>query len=247
MPVTVTKPKYLARSLSRWFGGNVARNEAGEIFVREISLREEAGSGEGQEFISQALDALDALRQQAGVTGPAMWLDIETAGWPGRPVFLVGMLCADGRDVVLRQLFARDYSEEGALLHESHLHLARMDMVLTFNGACFDLPFLRDRAAYHRLACPACRAHLDLLPLARRRWRGKLPNCRLKTLEAHVSRRPRTGDISSSEIPLRYHDYVHTQDAAIIAPVFRHNTLDMVALAQVSIALVKGDKDEPAD
>lgn len=237
-----SKAMHVSGSLSRWLDGGVVRNERGEVFVREISLREALGAHDGEGFVDEALETLGILAAEAQAREPGMWLDIETTGWPGRPVFMVGMLCADRNDIAVRQIFARDYSQESALIHEAKRLVMESGLVLTFNGACFDLPFLRDRAAYHRLAWPAVSGHVDLLPLARRRWRGTLPDCRLKTLEAHVSGRPRVGDISSSEIPMRYHDYVHTRDAAIIAPVFRHNLLDMVALAQVSAALAKGER-----
>ena len=148
-------PTHVRGSLNRWLDGGVVRNERGEVFVREISLREALGAHDGEGFVAEALEALDVLASRAQATGPGMWLDIETTGWPGRPVFMVGMLCADRNDIAVRQIFARDYAQESALIHEAKRLVMESGLVLTFNGACFDLPFLRDRAAYHRLAWPA--------------------------------------------------------------------------------------------
>ncbi len=166
------------------------------------------------------------------------FLDLETAGLHGRPLFMIGSLrWQDGR-ALLRQTFARDYSEERAVLANCQQMLAEVEVLVSFNGKSFDWPFLRDRMIYHRLPPPAPPRHLDLLHPARRRWRGKLPNCRLQTLEQHLCHRPRHGDIPGHEIPNRYHEYVRTQDPRLIAPVFHHNRLDLLMLVELLIALL---------
>ena len=75
--------------------------------------------------------------------------------------------------------------------------------------------------------------HLDLLCLARRRWRGDFADCRLKTLERRVCRRHRVGDVPGDEIPGLYHDYVRNGDPYRLVPVFHHNLLDVITMVEL--------------
>jgi uncharacterized protein YprB with RNaseH-like and TPR domain len=160
-------------------------------------------------------------------------IDIETAGLAAAPLFLIGALSLGPDGLALTQYFARGYEEEAALLHLFSRSLASSRLVVTFNGASFDLPYLRDRAIYHRLPPPLLPDHLDLLPAARRRFRGLLPDCRLQTLEQHVCRRRRLGDVAGDAIPQLYHDFVRTGHWPLLLPVFHHNALDLITLAEL--------------
>lgn len=163
-----------------------------------------------------------------------LYLDIETCGLSAAPVFLVGLCMVGERNLVLRQLFARDYAEERALLVELRRLAREHDFLVTFNGKAFDVPFLRDRAIHHRLEPPIEMPHLDLLWMARRRWKELLPDCKLKTIEWRVLRRRRGGDVGGSEIPGLYHDYVKRGEAHRLLPVFHHNLLDVVAMVELT-------------
>ena len=162
-----------------------------------------------------------------------LFLDIETCGLSAAPVFLVGLCMVGDGNLVLRQLFARDYTEERALLHELARLARESDFLVTFNGKSFDVPFLRDRATHHRMGFSLELPHLDLLWMARRRWKHALPDCRLKTLEWRVLRRRRAGDVSGAEIPGLYHDYVRRGEPHRLLPVFHHNLLDVVAMVEL--------------
>jgi len=162
-----------------------------------------------------------------------LFLDIETCGLSAAPVFLVGLCMVGDRNLVFRQLFARDYGEERALLEELARVARDFDFLVTFNGKSFDVPFLRDRATHHRMTFSLELPHLDLLWMARRRWKHTLPDCRLKTLEWHVLRRRRAGDVSGAEIPGLYHDFVKRGEPHRLLPVFHNNLLDVVAMAEL--------------
>jgi uncharacterized protein YprB with RNaseH-like and TPR domain len=163
-----------------------------------------------------------------------LYMDIETCGLTAAPVFLVGLCLIGERNLVLRQLFARDYAEERALLAEVSRIMREHDFLVTFNGKSFDVPFLRDRAIRHRLDPLVAMPHLDLLWMARRRWKEHLPDCRLKTIEWRVLRRRRAGDVGGAEIPGLYHDYVKRGEAHRLLPVFHHNLLDVVAMVELT-------------
>jgi uncharacterized protein YprB with RNaseH-like and TPR domain len=176
----------------------------------------------------------------------AAFIDTETAGLHGRPLFMVGIARYGDDDVALTQYFARSYPEEAGLLHEFASVLGELDLLISFNGKAFDWPFMRDRMVYHRVACEHAFAHLDLLHPSRRRWRAHLPNCKLQTLERYLCGRWRSGDIPGDQIPQRYHDFVREGDPGLIAPVFHHNRLDLITMIELLSALVSGRPPTPS-
>jgi hypothetical protein len=165
--------------------------------------------------------------------GGAVFLDLETTGLSSTPVFLAGTLTAGDGGLSVCQVFARDYSREKALLHELSNLLRRFPVLVSFNGKTYDLPFLRDRCSFHDLAFEPPGHHLDLLHPARRRWKGVLPDCRLATLEWHLCRRRRFGDIPGAEIPAEYHEFVRRGNASAMRRVFHHNVMDLVTLVEI--------------
>ena len=148
--------------------------------------------------------------------------------------------------MVFEQLLARDYAEEAAILQKFGERHADARLLVTFNGKAFDLNLIRERAAYHGVEMPdRDPPHLDLLHESRRRWRGRLPNYKLQTLEQYLCGRHRAGDIPGSAIPDAYHQYVDTQDARRIADILRHNLLDILTMAEITCLLLTGD--DPAE
>jgi hypothetical protein len=111
--------------------------------------------------------------------------------------------------------------------------LAPCQALVTFNGKGFDAPLLVTRYSLHDIPCPfSGYAHLDLLPLARRLWRDRLPSRALKYLEENVLAAPRTIDeVPGYEIPYLYFDYLRSGDARPLKGVFYHNAMDVVAMA----------------
>ena len=164
------------------------------------------------------------------------FLDTETsgmAGGTGTYAFLVGAArFVDGK-FTLQQFFLRDPSEEPAMLEALINFLAPCEGLVTFNGKSFDAPLLVTRYSLHRIPVPFKNyAHVDLLPLARRLWRDRLPSRALKYLEEHVLGFTRTSDeVPGYEIPWLYFDYLRTGDARPLGGVFYHNAMDVVAMA----------------
>ena len=140
----------------------------------------------------------------------------------------------------LRQYFARDYAEERHVLAHVAEMLPSFDRLVTFNGKSFDWPYIRDRAVYHSVRFADELENLDLLHEARRRWKTVLPNCQLQTLEFHISRRRRTGDIPGSLIPEAYHRFVKTGNARQMADVVHHNALDLITMAELMLFILQG-------
>jgi len=198
----------------------------------------------------------DALHQSlhpliGAEPGAIAYLDIETCGLAGEPVFLVGLLVWEEGRLAVRQYLARDYAEERALLEGVWQGVAEAKVLVTYNGKTFDVPTLGARS----LACgffdlPPMPAHVDLLAEARRRWRHTLPNCRLQTVERAISARRRRGDIPGSDIPAAYHGFVRarqTGDAVAqrrglrrLQTILHHNALDLLTLAEVVVHILSG-------
>lgn len=168
-------------------------------------------------------------------------LDLETTGFWGCPVFLVGLLLEEDGRLVTHQLLARDYPEEAGILRLAAELLRAKRLLVTFNGKSYDVPCLRERAVTHRVPERLDRlAHVDVLHPARRRFRTELPDCRLQTLEREVVGIYRTGDVPSHEIPAVYHAFAATGDARALVPVLHHSRVDLLTTARLFIELAMG-------
>jgi uncharacterized protein YprB with RNaseH-like and TPR domain len=202
----------------------------------------ERGGALGSPAVSGA-GALEVLRPLTTAKADRVcYLDIETTGLSMAPLFLIGLMYAQGERLVVDQLFARDYSEEETVLRFLGELMPRFDILVTFNGITFDVPFIQERMTIHRLSFSPPAVHIDLLPLARSVVGGRTPNHRLQTLEMHLCKRKRVGDISGAEIPDAYHDFVRTGDAKDMANIFHHNRLDLVTMLQLVTVFLSGER-----
>ncbi len=203
-----------------------------------------------------------------------LFLDLETCGFAGSSIFLVGLVrYADGQWIV-EQLFARHYGQERAMLETLWRIAAEHRVLVTFNGKSFDWPMVHDRSTRHHLgrdlrglragsraatvversdanheqhvaAMPLGRhdarpelVHCDLLHHARRRWKDRLPNCKLQTLERYACRRWRRDDLSGALVPAAYHQFVRDGDPRAIGAILEHNALDLATLVEVTLRLI---------
>lgn len=163
-----------------------------------------------------------------------LFMDIETTGLSNVPLFLIGVMAWEDGSFHVHQYLARSYAEEVAVVAMFVECASRCRTIVTFNGKSFDIPFIRTRAAATGVRFAAPRYHVDLLHEARRVWRGRLPNCKLQTLESIVcGHGPRYGDIPGAEIGDAYHAFVRTGNAWQIVEILKHNMLDLVTLAEI--------------
>ena len=189
-----------------------------------------------------ALKASAALCHVADAApGDLLFMDCETCGLSGTAIFLVGMMAWQDGQLAFEQMLARDYSEEPAILRAFADRFEQAGVLVTFNGKSFDMSMIRERCAFHGVELAHRRVpHLDLLHESRKRWRGEVPNCKLQTLEKHLCRRHRVGDIPGAEIPDAYHRFVASGDARQVRDILHHNLLDMLTMAQIVVALLTG-------
>src|SRR3990172_10451992 len=148
----------LARNLESLLPGQVVEGPKGSFYRVRQAL---------SEFRAVALEQL--IRQHDGAAnssrhshlelgifasefpGRSLFLDLETCGFSGAPLFLIGLVRQDRGELVVDQLLARDYTEECAVLQHLWELLPNHQVLVTFNGKSFDWPFMVDRSRYHRL------------------------------------------------------------------------------------------------
>lgn len=199
--------------------------------------------------VVRSADPLSLPAWCSAVVGPSpVYLDIETTGLdPFRArVIAVGLLYAGLRGGALEQWFAESPAEEGQLLRSVAARVRRFSGVVTFNGAQFDLPFLRIRAARHGLMWSSL-PHVDLLPEVRRRLAGlgPLPDCRLQTVLGCVGiplEKPSRG----AAVPGVYRRWLRSRDPADREWILAHNAQDLVGLPALATELGHISRERPA-
>jgi len=172
-----------------------------------------------------------------------LFLDTETtglSGGTGTMAFLIGLGWFEDGAFHIRQIFARDFSEERAALFYLTEIAAQKNFLVTFNGKAFDVNLLSTRFIMNRLKSDLVNLpHLDLLHPSRRILGHRLENSRLGTLEVEVLGVFREGDIPGWEIPQRYFDWLKQRDGRLLEAIFEHNKLDVISMATLTAHLTE--------
>jgi len=235
-----------AFSFNRAIRGREIKRKGGTFYLVERSLDEVWKNS--NEFVESFIETLSRsvpeehhhpeLRQFLRADPERiLYLDIETGGLAGSPVFLVGMMHQEARDIRIMQLLARDDAEEGPMLRWLAAMMKDFDLLVTYNGKTFDVPQLAERSAVNGVTFHPPKRHFDLLHESRRRWKSALPDCRLQTLEARLCGRRRIGDIPSRLIPRAFENFAASGDPAQVKEILDHNLLDLVTMAQLLLGI----------
>ena len=129
-----------------------------ELYNQDLTAAIQHFERKNYQFFAQALKPRDHWRLFETLRHRTMFLDIETDGAPiglGQ-ITLVGMYCNNTMTILIA----------GESLTEERLHheLSQADLLVTFFGTGFDVPYLR--ASFPRI--PMKHAHFDLCFAARR-------------------------------------------------------------------------------
>jgi len=220
--------------------GRFISTRLGDTYISESHYPLDHQHGAVPILFAEELNTLSLWAGDGKLAGmkPAdfIFLDTETsglAGGTGTYAFMVGAGRFEEDGFHLVQFFMRDPGEEAALLEALTNFLAPASVMVTYNGKAFDAPLLQTRYRLHSMPVPfKDMIHLDLLPLARRLWRDRLPSRTLKYIEENVLGAPRNAEeVPGYEIPYIYFDYLRDGDARPLMGVFYHNNMDIVALA----------------
>ena len=162
-----------------------------------------------------------------------LFLDTETtglSGGTGTVAFLVGLAWREADGLTLVQYFLCDFNQESALLWAVGQCVREAGVLVSYNGRSFDWPLLQTRLVLKRTAWPSP-PHLDLLSLARRIFKPRLPDCALQTIEQAVLDLHRADDLPGTLIPSRYFAWLRGGEPRVLEPVFTHNRQDVLSMA----------------
>jgi len=187
---------------------------ARDAFVRQ-NLEASLENGDNIRFFLDRLSSGDLWRVFDRFKDRAVYLDIETSGlYQGADeITVIGLY--DGTTV---KTFV-----SGINLHEFELQIATYDLVITFNGSQFDLPFIRHQ--FPNISLPP--AHIDLRFFLRRLGhRGGL-----KAIEKSfgLSRDSDIDGMDGYEAVLLWRAYQWGDESALHR-LIRYNTADIVHL-----------------
>jgi len=183
-------------------------------------------------------------------------LDIETTGLdPSRNKFILGGLF-DIRSGTMHQFFAESRSEEKAALEAFYGLLTGFDMVITYNGKHFDMPFIARRMKVHGIGSEYGHGgtaadtaallpyNLDLYLVVNGHSPIKkfVPNLKQKTVEAYMGLwQSRDDEISGAESVELYNKYEKSGDKDLEAKILLHNSDDVLQLTRLMKVLSKCD------
>ncbi len=171
----------------------------------------------------------------------ALFFDTETtglAGGTGTYAFLIGTGHLELDHLVVRQYLLPDFSHEWLMLKHLDQVLHGFRFTVSFNGKSFDIPLLKNRFVLNRMEnLLESMAHVDLLHAVRRIWRHRLPACDLQSLERHILRKERIGDIPGEYIPHIYFEFIRKREALLLRDVLEHNFHDIVSMMLLTILL----------
>jgi uncharacterized protein len=243
VPASIPKALRSVVPLEHAVAGEETRTQYGNFFLSRSTLNADDAHGHSRicDFACPNMNAAallvghQALRDVS--IGDGLFLDTETtglAGGTGTFPFLIGLGWFEAGSFITCQLFARDFSEERAMLGHLGEIASGKQFLVTFNGRAYDLNLLATRFVLNRspdtlTAMP----HIDLLHPSRRIFAHRLENARLSTIETHVLGVRREGDVPGFEIPQRYFDWLQQRDGRLLEDVFEHNRTDIISMASL--------------
>ena len=165
-----------------------------------------------------------------------LFLDLETTGLRSNGIFafMIGLGYYVNEQFIVEQIFLPDPEAEVNSFDRLLELVNEKSLLITFNGKTFDIPILESRLLYHQIWLNLrAMEHLDLLHLARRLWKNKLPSCALETIEFYIlgQIRDKELDIEGGEIPQTYFSFLLNGNPELMQRVFLHNHTDILHTA----------------
>jgi uncharacterized protein YprB with RNaseH-like and TPR domain len=165
--------------------------------------------------------------------------DIETTGLSAErsKIVLGGILTPDLKSVRLRQFFSEGGHEESELLDLYAEALSSVDVLFSYNGNHFDIPFTNARLArHHRPPVFGGCLSLDMYRIisSHSDLRAFLPNLKQKTVEDYLGLwRDRQDRISGADSVSLYYEYMATKKPELLQYILLHNSDDLLQLARI--------------
>ncbi len=172
-------------------------------------------------------------------------LDIETTGLsPEHSAFILGgLICCNEK--TFEQFFVESFSEEKQVLEKFLERLRDLDVIITYNGKSFDMPFIVKRAEKLGITIDfKLPYNLDLYLVlnAHSHLRKILPNLKQKTVENFMGLwADRADEISGKESVDLFYSYLKNHDNKIRDIILLHNRDDVYQLAKLLPIIEKSD------
>ena len=186
--------------------------------VLQASRRHLAGNDPG--FFAQGLPSSQHWRLFSDFRGTIAYLDIETTGMAFDTCPITTIAVYDGTAV--------NTYVQGQNLHEFSEAIRRYKVLVTYNGKCFDLPFIA-----HYFGQPLDQAHIDLrFVLAGLGIKGGLKRCEA---QLGIDRGPLT-DVDGLFAVLLWREYARTGNPAALETLLAYNVEDTLNLEYLMVA-----------
>lgn len=164
------------------------------------------------------------------------FMDIETTGFSRKynHIILIGILYIDNSKTEIIQFFAANEKDEKTLLSEFKDFISDFEVVVTFNGDAFDIPFINSRLIHHRINYQLDKNQgIDILKVIRNKKNILgLEKCNLKSIEKFLGI-AREDTINGKESIEMYYEYIKTKNDNIRDIILRHNYEDIYNLPKV--------------
>ena len=162
-----------------------------------------------------------------------LFWDIETTGFSRKydSIYLMGYFYWEGRRPMIEQHLASSTADELALLESFLQKMDDYELLVTFNGDAFDIPFVRERLRVMRIPGELRPfSSLDLYKLYRPyasffRW----DSCKLKALERFLGI-DREDLMDGGELIEVFYEYSRTDNKGLEKMLLLHNYEDILNL-----------------
>lgn len=166
------------------------------------------------------------------------FLDIETTGLSRKfnQIYLIGLVYLNDKDGgwYLSQFFANNIDEEGQLLEQLNKVILNFDLLITYNGDSFDIPFIKYRSNFHNVVDRI--SNIDSFDIYRniRSHSSYLPfkDFKLKTIEESLNIYREDKHTGKDCINL-YYKYLDSGDTILKKKILKHNFDDLYYLVDV--------------
>jgi uncharacterized protein YprB with RNaseH-like and TPR domain len=169
------------------------------------------------------------------------FFDTETtglSGGAGTVIFLAGIGYFDNSQLIVKQFFIDSPAKEVMLIESLRKIMNERQVIVSYNGKCFDVPLLHSRAVMNKVEKIKVQTQIDLLHISRFIWKNSLSDCKLTTIERQILRIKRTDDdIAGHLIPAAYRDFLIRGEVKLIKKIIYHNREDIVSLARLYLYL----------
>ncbi|MCR5508648.1 MAG: ribonuclease H-like domain-containing protein [Lachnospiraceae bacterium] len=166
-----------------------------------------------------------------------LFIDIETTGLSKEhtSLYLVGCGYFDDEGYNTIQWFADTPGEEALILSESVSYIdGHFGTLIHYNGKRFDIPYLSYKASLYGIKDPFSSLcdhdiYRMIKPFGKLMGLSSMRQRSIEQLLDIVSDDPYTG----RELIGVYHEYVHTGDPSLVAPLIYHNSEDLKGMAYI--------------